>query len=253
MAFNLKDIIFNKLFSNFDIREDINKIDGRGLNQRYNEMLGDDLDINLVSRITNLIENTIIPNSAFIRFVPYLETLLGLEKLVDDITIRRKLLSNIISIYKVKGTLISYEILYKSLGFETVELERLNQSFGFDSVVTFDDNIRRYDFGKCFNCVDYDLKLTGDIQITEDLVETIRKAVKIVEPIYANLNNIIYNGLNVENFIIFIDDNGDLIYETNIQTVVLNLDDNGDLLISGASSPRYSLADNGDYIDNFGA
>lgn len=252
MAFNIKDIIFSKLYPSIDIREDINKIDGKGLNQRYNEMLGDDLDQNLITRVTSLIDNTIVPSTALTRFIPYLETLLGLEKLVDDIPTRRKLLSNILSIYKVKGTLISYEILFNSLGFDSINLIRRNQSYGFDSSTTFDDRIRTFDLGKCFNCIEYDIELTGDAQLTNDLIETIKNAVKIVEPIYARLNDIFYNGSNIENFVIFIEDNGDLIYETNSETVVLDLDDNGDLLISGASSSRYELDVNGNFIDKNG-
>lgn len=252
MEFNLKQIIYNELYDSFDVREDINKIEGRGLNQRYNEMLAEDLDVNVVSLVNNLIDNTIIPSTAQEKFIPYLESLLGLTKLVDSIAVRRKLLSNILSIYKVKGTLQSYEILFKSLGFSDIALERLSKSFGFDSAVTFDDEFRRLDLGKCFNCINYDIRLEGNVQLTEDLIDTIRRAVPLVEPIYAKLNKIYYNNQDIDTFVIFIDDNGDLKYSASSPNIMLDLDENGDLLISGSESNKYELAPNGDYIDKYG-
>lgn len=247
--FKLKDKIFS-LFTQWDKRVDINKdSNDKGTVERYNEILGDQLDVDIIPFINDMIDNTLVPSKVLNKFIPYLESMVGLNPITDDIIIRRELLKNIINIYKVKGTNRSYEILFKVLGFDTVDIVEADISFGLDSPLTFDDDTRVFDLSECYRCGFYSLNLTGSAPLTAELKKIIAIAVKLVEPINAQLLEITYNGDAVDIISIFVDERGDLIFETE-NDITLLLDAKGELIISGASASKYSIDANGNMIYN---
>jgi len=242
VAFNLKNIIFS-LFTPLDYRMDVNKdANGKGLHQRYEEMLASDMDVELIPYLENFLDNISVPDTVLDRFIPYLEDLYGIPALSSDIEIRRKLIKNIFNILKVKGTKLSYEIVFKILGYSTVEIVEYYPRLTFDSIITFDDPIRTFDSGDCYPCSPYDLYLTGPYStITSEQLQIILAAVYWVEPINAKLKKVYYNELELENFTIFIDSNGDLIYDADSDVFTdFNLLENGDLYTN----------DNHIFIDN---
>ena len=141
--FSLKDTIFD-FFGVQDKQNDIEKDnDNRGSFERYNRSLGEDYDENVEPLIENFVANTIDPLTADERFVPFLEAMLGNPARVkDDIATRRKMASIATRIYQVKGTVLSYEILFKLLGYDSITITEHIESFGFDSPFTLDDEGR---------------------------------------------------------------------------------------------------------------
>lgn len=246
--FKIKEYIFS-LFTAWDTREDVNKdSEKKGTLQRYNETLGEQWDDDILPLVNNLIDNTLVPKTMLPKFIPYLESMVGLDNIVTDLDVRKALLQNIIRIYTVKGTKRSYEILFKLLGFDSVEIIEEDISFGFDSPVILDDPTRIFDNGSsCFRCGFYTLNLTGTAAFTSDLRSTIFKAIKLVEPIHARLLEVTYNGDSIDIITIFVAENGDLIYET-VNDIRLLLDERGDLFINGSSATKYSIDSNGNMI-----
>lgn len=249
MGFNLKDTIFG-YFTRYEKDSDPYKDSmGKGTLERFNEMLAEDLDLRLLPLIKGILDNTIVPDTMLDKFIPYLESMLGLEPLVDDLVTRRKILKNIVSIYKVKGTLRSYQILFRLLGFDTVEIKELSFLQGFDSSLTFDDDSRRFDDSNCQPCTYYNLHLTGNFPNIENLYGLIIKAVALIEPINAKLRNVIYNQ-NVITFSIFVEQNGDLIYDrVPSDPTDFSLLNNGNLLVQSVEAQKFNI-NKGDLLKN---
>ena len=234
-AFNLKPIIFD-YFPPLYFIDDINKdSEDKGTNQRFHEMLADEWDEHLLPFAYNLVD-TVFAEKTPDKFVPYIEQHWGVEEpLVEDLDTRRKIVKYLPNIYRCKGTLKSYQILFRVLGFSKVEVEDLAFSQGFDSPVTFDDVNRTFDKSECQTCSYYNLKLEGTMQINADLIALIKRAVDMVEPINAKLFSIIYNQVDVS-FVIFVAENGDLIYEAVAgDDTRFTITSRGDLIASGSN------------------
>ncbi len=248
--FNLKNIIYS-FFERFEKSDDPNKdANGKGTNERFHEMLADDWDSNLLPLLDNILDNTLVPQTVLVEFIPYLESMVGLPALVEDLNVRRKILQNIFQIYRVKGTLRSYDILFKLLGFNSVAIVEIEFEQGFDSPVTFDDVNRTFDDSPCQTCSQYDLVLTGSMPITTELLNLINKAVPLVEPINAKRRKIIYNLEEVESFVIFVASNGDLIFDPINQVVTdFNSINSGDLEVTGNQSNSFNT-NNGNLLQD---
>lgn len=250
MAFKLVDIIFNSFFTPTEKREDPNK-DGndKGTHERYQEMLADDWDDNLLPLIEQFIEKTLVPDTVEEKFIPYLEAMVGLTPITDDLVQRRRLLKNILNVYKTKGTIRSYQIVFRSMGFTDAVVTEVDLNKSFDSDIDFDDPIRRFDQGgKCYKCKFYTLNLIGGPTMSTEILRNISKALELVEPIYANVYLLQQDGNEINIITIFVDYNGDLIVENINDDILITLNPNGDLIAEGTTENRYSLASNGDLI-----
>jgi len=257
MSWSLKSFIFS-LFSYSDGLTDTNKIpvqseedsltvEYKGQLQRFNENLARDWDENLLPTIDNLLENTFIASSAYDKFIPYLEDLFGIPAMSQDIEARRRILKNVLPMYKVKGTINSYKILFSLLGFDSVEVEKIELDGGWDNpFFTFDSDSRTFDSNPdCYPCSYYRLKLTGTIALTQGLYSFIEEVLKIIEPINAKMYSFYYNG-KIVLFDLFIQDNGDLIYMPYRDDIDFKLDANGDLRVSGNVPITVRIENNGD-------
>ena len=240
-VYSLKDKIFS-YFTNWDTRVDVNKdVNNKGTLERYMEMVGEDADQNLLVFIDNLLSYTLIPDTVISSMLPYLESSVGLTPISSDLNIRRRVLRNIINIYKTKGTSRSYELVFKSLGFSEVSVIDQQIEFGLDSPITFDDNQRTFDLGKCYKCKFYTLQLTGVLVIDDEMRDSIAKAINLVEPIYANLFDIVYNGSSINDISIFVGSNGDLVYTEQDSVAIFELLPNGDLKVTADNANDYNL------------
>lgn len=194
--FLLKDIIFD-LFGFRDRKEDINKdVNNKGLHQRFIELLAEDLDDNELSLINNLIENTLNPNTAFVRFLPNLEYTFGTPAFSSDAVMRRKILTFIARVNPYRGTKLGYILILRLLGFTGANFIENNNSYGFDSPITFDDPIRFFDM-KCKGCSSYEIDVLGTLTLTPALIQSIKEIIKYNEPINADLISLKYNGVTI--------------------------------------------------------
>lgn len=216
MAFSLKSVIFSYFGVNAKVMDtyktgglstddgEILMLDdgveilsddsGKGINERYQESLGAGYDDELSDLIDNFIERNLVPQEMLSRLIPHMETMLGGIVVVSDtVAMRRKIIQFAQQIYNIKSTALSYEVLFKLLGFETVVIEEFGAISGFDSDLTFDDEGRTFD-GSDRNCSDYSVHLTGSISITQDILDAISRIIAFLEPINADLRMVTYNG-----------------------------------------------------------
>lgn len=217
-------------------------------------MLADDLDVNAIALITALQDNTINPDTVLTKYFYYLEQSLGkIIFLKNDVQLRRNVMKYAIEINSIKGTKLSYELLFRLYANLTCTFTILPIIFGFDrwtdTISSFDDN-HAFD-NEEDNISYYNINLFGTEPITIDFVKTIYRIIRYCEPINAKLNELKYNGeLLLENAVSFtIDANGDLIYDNSFNPgIKFKLLSNGDLSAIGTDSERYSIDSNGDMI-----
>ena len=253
---NFKTKIFN-LFSPYDHTADINKdSEHKGTNQRYNEVIGGYIDEELLKKIDNLVENNLLPDVAYERFIPYLEQRLGVNVIMGNtMEWRRRVLAHILHWYQIRGTIKAYTLMLSMLGFEEIEITEDIHTNSLDSAVTFDDPERVFDMSKCNRCVFYDIKFKGTVQITPELNKAIDSIIKFNEPINARRRTIRYNDkpLITKIISVWIDDNGDLIYSNDYDPeLILELSPAGDLIVKGPNAEYYSLDEQGNLIYIYG-
>lgn len=246
---NLRERLFTLFGKPEKLADQHKDAQGRGLKERFIRVLGAEYDESVLPLVENFLANVIDPETALAKFVPYLETQMGVNyQISDELVIRRKLIAWSSRITRIKGTKRSFEILLKLMGFLTVEIiEHFPQS-GFDSPITLDDDERVFD-GGCSGCVDYSLLLTGTLTMSDEVKAWIRSVVVYCEPINGRLREILYNGTPlVYGYIIaWINEEGDLRYDnTAAPRTFLQILDNGDLQIFGEGAGFYKVTTAGD-------
>lgn len=250
--FNLKNTIFEKYFGEvFHVNDPHKDVANKGTLQRFTETLAGEWDQEVLDNLINMIDYTLVPTTVKDKFIPYLEKLLGLSVVSNDLVIRRRVLERAMEIFRTKGTIRSYKLVFRALGFDDVDLIQDVVDTGFDSAITLDHPVRRFDFGKCHKCQYYVLNLTGSVIVDEEMYASIVAAVLLVEPIYARLIGVSINGDLINSLVVYIDNNGDLIYTTtNPLQISLTLQNNGDLIALGADEDLYEIDNNGNLIYN---
>lgn len=251
MAWQLENLLFSLFGGEAKRNDNYKDADGRGIDERFMRTLGKDFDEEVMPLIDGLIDNTLVPEAVLQKFIPYLESMLGdVVQVKDDIGYRRKVIRFSTRINQVKGTRRSFEILLKLLGFATVEVEEHFGAYGFDSSVTLDNSIRRFDSG-CPPCTDYTLKLTGTLALSQSVLDAIARIVSFCEPINARLRQVLVNGTPVSLRVItfFIDAGGNLHYDNTLAPdMTVELTSSGDLLIFGPDAHRYSIDSSGNIV-----
>jgi len=232
------------------IVNDYNKdSEGKGFLQRYSETMAQEWDETVISVAFRLLDSTLIPDTVLDKFIPYLESNMGLIAVHPDLGIRRRVLQRIIEVYKCKGTERSYQLMFNALGFEGVEILQAGVDFGFDSLVTFDNEVRTFDMGRCHKCKYYRVNILNGPAIDNTMYAAIRNAIKVVEPIYCRLIDIWVDGEEAELLTIYIEENGDLVYNSLAEDLIgFTLAPNGDLKAYGANESKYKVDSNGNMI-----
>lgn len=195
MIFSLKNIIWG-LFGIRDDANDINKIDGRGFHQRTVEMMAENYDSNEGVLLNNIVANTQAPKLFQAKFVRYREATFDLPIISNDIAVRRKLVQYARPLNARRGTIKGYTFLFKLMGFTTVTLTEYANSHGFDSDITLDNEVRRFD-QKCKQCSYYSLDLEGPEEISSELEQYIANVIEYNEPIFAERKYVKYNGVEL--------------------------------------------------------
>jgi len=190
-----KDNIFSKYFGRYyKLTDSYKNLSGEGLLERYNQIIGEDIDEELVLLLENITDNTKTPNTMFTQYFNIAEDSLGLDLYVhtnSDWT-KRKLIERAVKYYSIRGSKKGYEYLFKIMGFTFIDLVIYN-SDGFDTGI-FDDG--NFD-GRNGCCIYYNVILEGPTDF-EDMTNSEKLAIlKIIdfnEPINATLGVITVNG-----------------------------------------------------------
>ena len=199
MPTNLKDRIFGMFFTLFDKVQDANKnAENKGTLERYCELIGEDLDENLIPFIDDAHDNLIVPLTMLQRYIADREISLGNNVLFlgTDDPMRRRIIKHWHKYVQAKGTLTSYNAMFAMLGITAVINENLSRG-GFDSPTTFDSDTRpTFDSGRCRPCTEYNIVLAGP-PLSIEIYNAILSIVLFNEPINARLTNITYNGQSI--------------------------------------------------------
>jgi hypothetical protein len=194
--------IFSTFYSRKDKRNDINKdYKGEGTFERYNQVIGADLDV-MNNLVDNLLINIYQPDTMLDRYVPFMESMTGYNTaentlyIGDALALRRKVLAHILRLNQIRGTSKCYDLLFSMMGLSMV-LTEFYGNYGFDSSITFDNPDRRFD-SKCAKCSSYTIALTGSRPVNEEFERAVLSVVVYNQPINARLTSITYNGSPIE-------------------------------------------------------
>lgn len=226
-------------------------LDGKGFVERFLSIFGAELDEFYYDQINEIGDQTNPLNASKIAYLDLIAASLGdLPNISQNSDHYRRILSFIISIWKIKGTKKSYTDIFYTLSVILVSLNEID-----NAIISYDDGIALYDDGvsfydtNCLPCSDYDLVVTGP-DLTSDIYLKLLNLIALVEPINAHIRNITYNGTLIELIFITVTIvDGDLIYDNAYDPdLILTLDANGDLLISGPMASLYFVNSAGDLI-----
>jgi hypothetical protein len=164
----LKGLLPGYIIGN-DSYKDMN---AQGFVERFVRMCGAEIDDEFYSKIDEVIDQ-VTPYSARSEFLNYLAYNLGdLPSWIDDEAQYRRFLSFMISVYKIKGRVLSYEAMMLTLGLDIIitELAPVGDTYDASPVLTYDQEGRLYD-QSCSYCSDYDINLSPYFMglITDDL------------------------------------------------------------------------------------
>lgn len=167
---------------------------GRGILIRFLGMLGISLQEDLVDKLENLI-NELDPETATTKFLSLLAFTVGnpVDILGTDESFRLRL-SQAISLYKLKGTVKSYKLLFNLLGLEVGVFEDFPPQMYYDTDLKYDSDLL-YDNDPCsVLCIPYKLLVAqngGPVNLTGDMIDALYAAINDIEPINAQLTEII--------------------------------------------------------------
>lgn len=197
MAYTLKDKIFSFFGVHAKINDSFKDGSGKGINERYNECLGEDYDENVRVLVDDFHDNLYVPKKCDSKFIEFLEYNVGRPIIVVETdSFRRKMLELNHQITLIKGTLLSHEVLFGMLGVTVVTITVLENTSGFDSAVTFDDEGRKFD-GSATCCGHYTIALTGGAVQDATLNAAILRIARYLQPIDSEIDSITYNSNQV--------------------------------------------------------
>tara|TARA_Y100000782_G_C10184298_1_gene265614 strand:+ start:1175 stop:1849 length:675 start_codon:yes stop_codon:yes gene_type:complete len=190
-------ILKDKIFSFFDYRDDVEDlypVDGKGFEQRFQELIAGEIDDNEVDSIDNFNDNLIIPEQMINSYLIDKQVEKGIDiGISNDDDVNRKLIRYSQSIISIKGTKKSYKVLFKLLGLECDIIEH-NIVSGFDSG-NLDNPLRRFD-SKCASCSDYTVIIYSTK--TPQLERAVNKIIDFCEPIDAKLRELIFSSSGLQ-------------------------------------------------------
>lgn len=157
---NLRFWIWDQLPPIFKELDTYKDNSGRGLFERYCEIFGLEYDNEVIPKIENYTEITdvMICEEKFIKHLAY--TLGQPPNFFTSVPLYRRFLSFVLSLYKIKGTLASYETMFGYLGYKIhIALGRDECTFYDDPEILY-DNDEHYDTC-CLPCVDYTIVVSN--------------------------------------------------------------------------------------------
>jgi len=239
---------FGTAYAILDKQGEVDEND-KGEFERYNEIVGEDIDENIEPLLDSLIENTLLADTMYSKFIGLFETTIGMTmRLTNGEDLRRKVLKIAFQLYKIRGTKLGYEVPLRMLGFDTVEITESWVISSLDSPLSLDNTIRRLDSGgRCQSCSGYELHLTGSIELTAEIMRAVGEVIEFNEPINARLTALTYNGEDaLSSLIRFRIFNTNLYYENlSLYDVEFVINNEGELVAQGNDANRFSIR-NGD-------
>lgn len=202
MQFDFSRFFFS-LFPNFHKENDTNKdINDRGLLERYLDVPSEELEDNFKPMAENYLE-IVDMQACDPKFLNHIAYALGNPPdVVNNETLYRRLLQEIVTVFKIKGTIPSYQILFNLLGYSiTITEYPCDKVLYDDGVHTYDDGISFYD-KYCCTCSEYSIAFSNYLNdcsdpttfspLSQTILDNLYKIIFYIEPINAKLRDLTY-------------------------------------------------------------
>lgn len=190
--FGFRRLLFNLLPVYFKKNDTYKDENNEGLLERYLAVFGNELDREVIPAIhcyLNIVDAAV----ANPKFLNHLSDTVGRPPdIFQDDEIYRNLLKYIVTFYKIKGTIRSYQLFFAILGF-AVEIEELpheDDDMFYDSGGEYDtgEDRHRYDMNACLICYYYNIKIrplnpNQPLVISTDTLNKLREAIIFNQPI----------------------------------------------------------------------
>lgn len=189
-----KDTVFELYGPYVASQDSYHDAEDKGLFERFNEILGQDLDDEVIPAIKNLLDKMIVPATMQEKFISLLLSEIGFTPVMN---ISRERLSKLIgmlrTVYDSKGIENCQRILLSFIGITSVEYvgKETYTVRGLDSTLKLDSG-RTLD-STSSNTYYYDFKLKGIEPISNSLLESIMSIIWFNLPYYVILTRVYYN------------------------------------------------------------
>ena len=191
---------FDLLPHYFKSNDNYKDINNKGLLERYLGIFGVEIKDEIIPKLENYLIN-VDPYQCDEKFLNDISYTLGNPPdIFGNPTLYRKLLSTIISVYKIKGTIRSYKLFFSLLGFEIDIIEYPNKDLYYDDFNLYDTDIL-YDT-ICQPCSFYsivfwskedDCSIPLINPIDKPTLDKLKAIIFFNEPINAKLKDLIQN------------------------------------------------------------
>lgn len=165
-----------------------------GLLERYLKIFGLELDQEVTPWIENLLDIVDIKYTDD-KYLPLLSGILGFIPSFG-LSTYRKILAYAIAIYKCKGTILSYKILFNILGYQVTVIEQVpKRKTLYDSGFIYDEIIPEQYDTECQRCSYYFLILWPNdnpptFEITPEITALVKQVTNFLEPINAKFGGL---------------------------------------------------------------
>lgn len=202
MAFSFKKWIFSQLPDYFKDTDTYKNSSNEGLFERYSRVFDYDADDNILPFINDFLD-ILVPLDTPRKYLPLLAWQLGDMSQTGTEAIDRRLVAYARSIYRMKGTAISFKALFNLVGLQVYSMvEDLSHGrVNYDEQITYDqDEPALYDT-PCPGCIpltiiyysphDFDTEPPEPVDIPEETINLVKRLLCLVIPIDVKLEELV--------------------------------------------------------------
>lgn len=212
--------LFGKLPSYFKDSDTYQNLNGEGLLERYLRNFGQELDEDIYPFIANFLD-LFDAAKCDVTLLPHLSFILGIPIGIDNTEATyRKVLKYAVQLYKVKGTVMSYKMLFNLINLDIQLIEDEPQgkvTYDADPLYIYDDPLgpQLYDTG-CANCSGYTIAYNAFSNplntntVNPSLLLIAQSIIPFLQPINATFNGFTKRIHIEEPFPITIEESSDL-------------------------------------------
>ena len=197
---SLKENIFELFGSRVKLADQLKDENNKGFDQRFTELLAEELDDHQIDKLLNFVEYTSMPMSAIRNLIPYMEDGAGnIPEISDQERVIRKQLMYIEKICNIRCTELGLRVHLQLLNVELTTLTEHPVSSGFDSGIGFDNDERTFDQG-CQDCNEYSLVITGptpQVILTPELAQWMLNIQEFHRPVNSVIRSVTYNNFEI--------------------------------------------------------
>ena len=136
---------------------------GKGTLERYMEIFGDQIDANIIPKVEQWVDILGIDAPDQDKYYNHQAYTYGNPPIANfsDYLMYRRVLEFIVSVYKIKGTALSFEAFFRLMGYTVLATQQpCPAAMRYDELNEYDNGFL-YDQTGCCTCVDMELTVLG--------------------------------------------------------------------------------------------